>query len=447
MIRKQYLYLIFAAAISLAVQLTAYSQYQPVNGTVVLEKDGKTEPVAGALIEVYRIDVKAGFPSTKTNKKGEFNFAGVPYGNYVFSVSAPGCAPTLFPVKSGEEKLVIKMNPGDGHKFTEAEARKGVAEATKSGDANSAADEEENRKRAEDEKKNAEIDARNKKVQNADAVALKSNSEGKAALDAENYDLAIAKYSEGVDAVPDFVGSTPIMLTGKMLALKGKGYKIYKEGATSSDTTTKTAKYADANKLYDDALAAFQPALAVIKAAPPTTDAVELKRREATTLNLYAAATEVHRLKAGLDPSKIAEASTVFAEYIAMLTDPAKKIDAQMALGETMRRAFDFAKAVEAYRQILAVKQDHAEATGWLGLSLFGLATATETENKEMEQEGLNYMQKYTEMSPVSPTDPPAVKELKESIKQTVDYLRSQKMAPQKVTPPTRTTAAPKKRN
>jgi hypothetical protein len=45
-------------------------------------------------------------------------------------------------------------------------------------------------------------------------------------------------------------------------------------------------------------------------------------------------------------------------------------------------------------------------------------------------------------MSPVVPTDTTAVKELKESIKQTVEYLKSEKkLAPQKVP------AAPKKKN
>lgn len=443
MFRKSYLYLILAAAISLTAQMTAYSQFAPVNGTVVLEKDGKTVPVAGALIEVYRVDINAGFKSTKTNNKGEFNYVGMPYGSYVFAVSAANCEPTLFPVRAGQEKLVITMSPGDGRKFTEAEARKGAENALKPGEKDSGPSEEDKKAQEELNKKNAEIMAKNEKIKNADAIAIRSATEGKAALDAKNFDLAITKYSEGVAAVPDFVGATPILLAGKIEALRGKGYEAYKQGATSSDAEMKTAKYHEANHSYDEALEAFQQAIAVIKAATPAAEPAEQKKRETITLGLYSSATEIHRLKAitGVDSSKITEASALYSEYIAMLVDPAKKIDAQMSLGEIMRRTGDFEKAVEAYRQVLTLKPDHAEATGWLGLSLFGQGSSVVPEDKQKEQEGLNFMQKYIDMSPVSPTDSVQVKELKGSIKDALEYLKTEKMVPQKVP------SAPKKKN
>ena len=87
MFRKSYLNLIFAAAIVFAAQIAAYAQFAPVNGTVVIQQGGKDVPVVGALIEVYRTDIKGTFPSAKTNKRGEFNFAGMPFGaTYLFSV-------------------------------------------------------------------------------------------------------------------------------------------------------------------------------------------------------------------------------------------------------------------------------------------------------------------------------------------------------------------------
>ena len=90
MFRKSYSYIILAAVIVFAAHLAAYAQFAPVNGTVVTQKDGKSTPVADALIEVYRTDIKGTFPSTTTKKRGEFNFVGMPYGaTYVFSVSAP----------------------------------------------------------------------------------------------------------------------------------------------------------------------------------------------------------------------------------------------------------------------------------------------------------------------------------------------------------------------
>ena len=436
--------LIFIGALLFIGHITIFSQSAPVNGTVLLKKaDGTVEGVANALIEVYRVDIKSGFPSAKTNKKGEFNFAGIPFGGtYVFSVSAPNCAPTIFPnVKAGQEKLVITMSPGDGSKLTEVDVRKEAAIAktnTGTGTGSSAPPElsaEEKKAQAEFAKKNAEITEKNKKTQAADETARKSNEEGNAALKAENYDLAITKFSEGVAAVPDYVGSTPIILNGKILALKARGFKIYREGATQPNLDVRKAKFEEANKSYDEALASFQNAVDVIKNAEAATDPAEQKRRDQLKADLYALATEIHRLKAvgGVDTTKAAEANTVITAYVALENDPVKKLGGQMALGDIMRLTGDLPSAVAAYRHVLEMKADHPEAMAYLGLSLFAQGAAVIPEDKEKEQEGLNYMQKYTEIAPVAATDSQSVKEIKESVKLAVDYLKSLKMAPQKL--------------
>jgi tetratricopeptide (TPR) repeat protein len=435
MFRKSYLLVIFAAIVPLAVSVTAYAQTSPLAGTVVFQKEGKDEPVAGALVEVYRTDVK-GYYKTQTNKKGEFRFIGVLYGDYFIAVSGPNAAPTVLPnVKAGQETLRIVVNPGDGRKYTEAEARQAAAiEQNSGGSKSGGASDEEKAQQAEFAKKNEEIIAKNEKIKNADATAARANTEGQAALKAENYDLAVAKFSEGIAAVPDFVGSTPILINGKMLALKGKGFKLYKEGASAPDMAVRKAKFEEANKAYDEALAGFQDAIAVILRAEASIDPAEQKRRDVLKHDLYAAAAEIHRLKVagGVDQSKIAEANTVINDYLTLETNAELKASMQMGLGDMMTRAGDFEKAVAAYRQVLVLKPDNAEAMGRLGLALFARGAAMSPEDKEMEQEGLNFMQKYIDMSPVSPTDTPAVKELKVSIKESIDYLKAQKITPQK---------------
>ncbi len=439
MFRRSYLLIVLAAAFLAAANVGVFAQTAPVTGTVELEKADKTrEPVAGALIEVYRIDIKSGFPSSKTNKKGDFSFAGLALGaKYVFAVSAPNCSPTIFPnVKAGQEKLVITVSAGDGKKLTEAEVRDAVAAGSKNATAPSGEQTAEQKKaQAEFEKKNAEITAKNSKIQNADAVASKSNEEGRAALDAKNYDLAIAKFSAGVDAVPDFVGSTPVMLLGKMIAQKAKGFDLYRSGAAISDLPARKVKYGEANKEYDDALISFAQALDVINKAGAATDAADQKKRDNVKSELYSNATEIHRLKAvgNVDNSKGEDAYKLYTAYIALETDPAKKLATQLNLGDVMRLTGDFDKAIAAYRQVLATKPDQPEALGALGLSLVAQGASVVPEDKEKMQEGLNYMQKYTEIAPVAATDSPAVKELKMSVKETVDYLKSQKLTPQKL--------------
>jgi tetratricopeptide (TPR) repeat protein len=448
MFRKVYFTVILACAFFATGAVSSYAQFAPVSGVVELvNADGKRTPVAGALVEPIRIDIKASLPSAKTNKKGEFSFAGLPFGaTFVLSASAPGCAPGMLSnVKAGQEKLLISLTPGDGRKYTEDEVRKGSAATSAKGGGEQPAEltAEQKKAMADYEKQKAAIEAKNKNIQAGDELARKSNEEGNALLKAENWDAAAAKFQEGVTAVPDYVGSTPILLNGKMLALKGKGYSIYREGAATADAEARRAKYVDANKYYDDALAAFQQALDVINKAEATQDPAEQKRRELLKVGLYSAASEIHRLKAvpSVDTSKGAEANTVLAQYIAIEPDPAKKLSAQLILGDINRSTGDFEKAVAAYRSVLEIKPDHPEAMAGLGLSLFAQAVMTDPPDKAKQQEGLNYMQKYTEIAPIAATDPQNIKEFKQSVKDTVDYLKAQKMAPQKIT-----TAPPKKK-
>ena len=376
--------------------------------------------------------------TSKTSKKGDFTFAGLILGaEYALAVSGPGISPTVFSgIKAGQEHVVISVSPGDGRKLTADEARKFAGPVKTGGEAEMSA--EERKQRADFEAKNAEILAKNEKIKNADEIAKRSNDEGNTAYKAGNYDLAIQKYSEGIAALPDYVGSTPILWSGKMAALKDKGHAIYVEGAKSADPELKKAKYADANRYYDQALAGLPEAIKVINSAEPATDAADQKRRDGLKLGLYAIAIDIHRIKAVslVDSTKADEAAAIFAEYLKMETDPAQKLRAQTWLGDIMRLTYNYDKAAAAYKAALELKPDHAEAMAGLGLSLFADGAAATPENKEKEQEGLNYMQKYTEMSPVSPTDPPNVAELKKSVKEAVDYLKAQKMAPQKVATP-----------
>jgi len=93
--RRSYLFTsIIAAAVLVLSSVVASAQTGQLRGSVQLVgADGKPAPVAGAIIDVYRMDVSGEY-HTKTDKKGEWVFAGLPFiGHYVVSVSAPGASP------------------------------------------------------------------------------------------------------------------------------------------------------------------------------------------------------------------------------------------------------------------------------------------------------------------------------------------------------------------
>lgn len=407
----------------------ALAQGAPVRGEVKLTKeDGTIVPAADVLVEVFRTDTtKGGLPSAKTNKKGEFSFVQFPLGQtFALSLSGPGISPKIEGgVKGGRENIVINVSEGDGKKLTETEVRQVLASAVNlpSGELTAA----QKKEQAELEKKNAEIIAKNKKMQEGDTVASRANSEGVAALKAKDYNTAIAKFSEGVEAVPDFVGSTPVMLNGKLVALKARGYETYREGASIADPAARKAKFELANKDYDDGLAAFTQAMAVIKAAPATADATEQKNRANITLELLANAMEIHRLKAvgQVDTSKGKEATAVITEYVAFETDPVKKAKAEMTLGDILRENGDCDAAIPAYKKILSTTADDVDALAGAGLCLFSVGYGNS--DKAQMQEGLNYMTRFSEIAPDT-------HRLKTSVKDAVDLLKNeQKLAPQKL--------------
>lgn len=110
------------AMIALA-SLTAMAQTGRLEGDVV-RADTK-EPIVGAEVQIERTDIKGSYP-VKTDKKGHFLHAGVPYvGTYTVIVSAPGCQPDFVQNVKGSQTDPIKfaLRNGDGKKLTLAEVK------------------------------------------------------------------------------------------------------------------------------------------------------------------------------------------------------------------------------------------------------------------------------------------------------------------------------------
>src|ERR1043165_802219 len=112
----------FAAALLLAAcGVIASAQVTQISGKVTLKQaDGSVVPVSGAQVDIYRTDIKWE-DHIKTNKKGEYMHAGVPFiGTYTIAVSAPGARPDYAPnVKvSQRPNIDFELQPGDGSRLT-----------------------------------------------------------------------------------------------------------------------------------------------------------------------------------------------------------------------------------------------------------------------------------------------------------------------------------------
>jgi tetratricopeptide (TPR) repeat protein len=448
----RYIYGALAVAVLVAfASITAVAQVGELRGHVWMQQaDGQKVPLADAQIDVFRTDMSAKY-NTKTNKKGEFVFAGLPFtGTYLVAASHPTATPNWLPgVKAGRDiPAEITLTPGDGKRLTLEEIKAagsgsptppaGGSTSSSSGSSESAADKA---KREELMKKNAEIEAKNKKITEANEVIARTFKTGNEALTAAGplsrdrkyeesipkYTAAVAAYDEGLAADPE----QPAILTNKAVALKGRGVDRFNSALQSKtlDDAGKTAALQAAKDDFKAAAEASSKAVALIKAAPVPTDPAEVQRYNS---NKYAAvltnAESMRLFVSKVDQTKAEEGLAAFKEYLAIETDPAKKAKAQLDMAQMLLDSGAADKALVEFKGILTAQPDNPEANLGAGLALYASG------EKEKFQEAANYLQHFVEVAP--DTNP-----MKDDAKAILTELKNtEKIAPEKVKP------APRKR-
>ncbi|HEV7699845.1 MAG TPA: hypothetical protein VGO43_06425 [Pyrinomonadaceae bacterium] len=426
MFRKLLISLLFAGIVVVIGNITIVAQFGPAGGRVELKKaDGTTEPVPGAVVEVYRTDIKNTFPSGKTNKKGEFIFAGIPFGGvFVISVSAPNISPMIFPnVRAGDDKIVITVYTGDGRKLTEAEVRSAAATSGTTPTAEMTA--EDKKRQAEYAAKVAEISAKNEKSKKTNEIVATATKEGGDAFNAKNYDLAITKYSEGIAADPDFVGSAPSLLDNRSISLVARATDTYNRSIKLTDPTEKIAGLTKAREDLAEAAKGYLQAWNVLKNAPATdiSDKASFEAIKAITLARARDAFRVAVKTEQVDPAAIEAAKVLIPEYAAAEKDPAKKAEASLIFADLYRVTGDSDNAVAEYKKILATSPNDPDALAGAGLSLVNLGFINN--DKAKLQEGADMLQQFVSIAPDT-------HRLKASAADSIKYLKEQNITPVK---------------
>jgi tetratricopeptide (TPR) repeat protein len=413
MIRKHFFAALAVAVLIASASLTTFAQVGELRGHVWMQQaDGQKVPLADAQIDVFRTDMNAKY-NTKTNKKGEFVFAGLPFiGTYAVAASHPTAAPNFVPgVKVGREiPCEITVTPGNGKRLTyeDIKAVGGTTTVAANGQPapESAADKA---KREELMKKNAEIEAGNKKITEANEVISRTFKAGNEALGAAStaskaknseeaiskYTAAVASYDEGLGADPD----QPAILTNKSVALKGRGVERFNAAITSKtlDDAGKAAALQGAKDDFKAAAEASGKAATMIKAQAAPTDPADVQRYNA---NKYAAllthAESMRLFVTKADQSQADAGLTAYKDYIAVETDPAKKAKAQLDMAQMLLDAGAADKALAEFKSILATTPDSPEANLGAGLAVYAAG------DKAKFQEAANFLQRFVEVAPDS---------------------------------------------
>jgi tetratricopeptide (TPR) repeat protein len=420
--RRKYIFFTLAAVLLLSASNAAVSaQTGQLFGEVMMQQpDGTLVPAAGATIDVYRTDV-AGKYQTKTDKKGKFVFAGLPFvGTYIITASAPNARPDVMGgAKAGREvNYKLTLAPGDGRRLTEAEA-KAAGTATES--AGGKESEEDRKKREELEAKNREIIESNKKIEESNAVVTRTAKAGNDFLAKKQYDEAIAQYDEGIAIDPTHPGQ-PVLLTNKSVALANRGIVRYNDSVKATDDAAKATAREAAVRDWKAAVDAAEKAVAFLKKESSPAEPAALERlNKSKYLALFARA-DAYRLLTKGDPSQAEAGYAAYQEYLAAETDSAKKLKGQVEAAEMLRNSGAWEKALAEYKRILEADPDNVDALRGAGLSLFL------SPNKADYQEAANFLQRFVDKAPdVHPE--------KASAKEALEFLKNQEnVKPQKTT-------------
>ena len=419
MIGKYFYGLLPIAVLIACASITSFAQVGELRGSVVMKQaDGQTVPLADAQIDVFRTDMTGKY-NTKTNKKGEFVFAGLPFvGTYTVAASHPTAAPNFIPgVKAGRDvPVALTLTPGDGKRFTldEIKAAGGAnpnppAAGRAGGNSGGGESASDKAKREELAKKNAEIEASNKKVTEANEIIGRTFKAGNDALAAaglasknkasdeavQKYTAAVAAYDEGLAADAD----QPAILTNKAVALKGRGVERFNAAITnkSLDDAGRNAALQTAKDDFKASAEAAGKAVTLIKAQTAPTDTAEIARyngNKYAAMLTYAEAMRLYVSKA--DPTQADAGLTAFKDYIAVETDPAKKSKAQLDMAQMLLDAGAADKALAEFKSILTTTPDSPEANLGAGLAVYA------TGDKAKFQEAANFLQRFVEVAPDS---------------------------------------------
>jgi len=380
------------SAIAMFLSTMALAQTAQIEGTIKLkEKDNTLKPVEGALIDIYRTDIK-GHWDVKTDKKGHYIRLGMPIqGTFLVVVSGPGLQPnwaTGVRLLSGTP-IDFTMDPGDGKTPTQEQIQALVSAKPKPGGAGpgspgiSASDK-------------AKMEAQQKEDN-------EKRKEGEA-LQA-NYNDALAHYKQGLEFMKtsNFQGAlSEFESAGSVDSSKHEAFAevSYKSNANVAEAHYQLGVDQFNKKQRDEAKVHFQKAVESIDKAITVLSSVPAEKNP----NLNNDLITYYNIRAK-NAMLLIEHYGVVALVDDMMTmigkveaiDTTNKNRWGVMRGDVYRFSGRSDDAIAAYKAAIAADSTNVDALYGLGLTLVA------AQEKEKIQEGANALADFVSKAP--PTD------------------------------------------
>lgn len=396
-------------AVALVFLSTSVSaQTSQVEGTIRIKAaDGSTKPVAEAVVDIYRTDIKGQFKGVKTDKSGHYVRLGLALqGMYLFVVSAPGAAPTYMNnIRISQMPVVdVTLDPGDGQALTLEDVQKAIGQQKSGGGAQPGAGRPASpadKAKAEAAQKEYESKVKDsQEVQASFDQARTHYNTGIEMMQANNYQNAMSEFEQAASVDP-----------GKHAAI---AMLAYRANANLAEAHYQIGVDLFNKKQRPEAKAHFQAAVAAAKKALALAakDTAENNPNLNNDLVIYY--------------NMLGKNAMLLVEYYGaadLIDDTLKELDKAEALDPVNKNKWGVLKAdmyrsagrtedaVAAYKKVLAADPSYADALYGLGLTLIA-----STERAQI-QEGANTLADFVAKAPPTDKRVPIVKDALEGVK------------------------------
>jgi tetratricopeptide (TPR) repeat protein len=419
MLKKAFKGAIGLCAAVFALAVVAAAQSAQVEGTVKVKgEDGSLKPVPGALVEIYRLDIKGKY-EVKTDKSGHYVRLGLPIqGTYLVLATGPGIQPTwVNNVRLSQVPVVdIVCLPGDGSTLTFEQIQQQIKGSGPGGQSAPAVAPQDKAKAEAAEKEYQAKVAESKALQAAFDTARQHYNTGVEMMKASppNFQGALSEF-EQASTVDTTKHSAMLMLAYRANANLAEAH--YQIGVDLFNQK----KRAEAKPHFEAAVQSIKRAITSIGNEKPENNAninndllsyySILAKNASLLVEHYGVADIVDDTVKELD-----KAETL---------DPANKVKWEVQKGNLYRSAGRTDEAVVVYKNVLASDPKNLDALFNLGLALLG------SPEKEKIQESVNALAAFVDAAPPTDKRVPDAKSTIEAIR-TQFKVEAEKPAPTK---------------